>query len=103
MTRVFLLVSAVMLLSAAADAATPPQYQRPKEMRAILDDAKVLGAFDVAHPIDGIERVEPARYRVRSGTCAMDVTLIDDPAVKRPPHSYSTWAFVVKAAPLSCK
>ena len=61
MTRVFLLVSAVMLLSAAADAATPPQYQRPKEMRAILDDAKVLGAFDVAHPIDGIERVEPAQ------------------------------------------
>jgi hypothetical protein len=91
-----------MLLS-AADAATPPQYQLPKEMRAILDDAKVLGAFDVAHPIDGIERVAPAHYRVRSGTCAMDVTLIDDPAVKRPPHSYSTWAFAVKAGPLSCK
>jgi hypothetical protein len=57
----------------------------------------------VAHPIESIERVEPAHYRVRSGTCAMDVTLIDDPAVKRPPHSYGTWVFGVKARPLSCK
>jgi hypothetical protein len=103
MTRLFLFASAAMLLSVTADAATPPQYERPKEMRAILDDAKVLAAFDAAHPIDGIARVEPAHYRVSSGKCIMDVTLVDDPAAKRPPHTYGSWAFVVKAGPLSCK
>jgi hypothetical protein len=103
MTRLILLASAAMLLSAPADAATPPQYQRPKEMHAILDDANVLAAFDATHPIDRIERIEPAHYRVNSGSCAMDVTLVDDPAAKRPPHTYGSWAFVVKAGPLSCK
>jgi hypothetical protein len=103
MIRPILLASAALLLSAAAHAAISPQYQRPKEMRAILDDAKVLAAFDAAHPIESIARIEPAHYRVSSGGCTMDVTLIDDPAARRPPHTYGTWAFVVKAGALSCK
>lgn len=103
MIRLVSLASAAMLLSVTAEAATPPQYQRPKEMRAILDDAKVLRTFDATRPIERIERVEPARYRVSSGNCSMDVSLVDDPAIRRPPHWYGSWAFVVQAGSLSCK
>lgn len=103
MSRLILLASAAVLLSAAAHAATPPQYQRPKEMQAILDDATVLHAFDATHPIDKIERIEPAHYRVSSGACVMDVALVDDPAVRHPPNWYGSWSFVVKAGALACK
>jgi len=103
MTRLALLAITAMLLSATANAALPPQYQRPKEIKAILDDAKVLEAFNASHPIDKIERIEPARYRVSSGSCVMDVTLVDDPAVKHPPHWVGSWDFVVQAGTLICK
>ena len=35
----------VVLCSATAMAALPPQYQRLAELRAILNDSKVVGAF----------------------------------------------------------
>jgi hypothetical protein len=103
MTRLAFLVSAAVLVSATANAAVPPQYRRPKEIRAILDDAKVLATFDASHPIDRIERIENAHYRVGSGTCFMDVGLVDDPAVKHPPNWYGAWAFVVQAGTLTCR
>jgi len=103
MIRFALLACAATLLAATANAALPPQYQRPREINAILDDAKVLEAFNAGHPIDKIERIEPAHYRVSSGSCAMDVVLVDDPAVKHPPHWVGSWDFVVKAGTLVCK
>jgi hypothetical protein len=103
MIRLALLASAAVLLSATADAAVPPQYQRPKEIRAILEDAKVLEAFNATHPIEKIERIENAHYRVSSGSCVMDITLVDDPAAKHPPNWYGSWAFVVQAGNLTCR
>jgi hypothetical protein len=103
MIRLAFLAGAAVLLSATADAAVQPQYQRPKEIRAILEDAKVLEAFNATHPIEKIERIENAHYRVSSGGCAMDITLVDDPSVKHPPHWYGSSAFVVQAGNLTCK
>jgi hypothetical protein len=103
MIRLVLLVSAAVLLSAAAGAAVPPQYQRPKEIRAILEDAKVLEAFNATHPIEKIERIENAHYRMSSGACFMDIALVDDPSVKHPPNWYGSWTFVVQAGTLICR
>lgn len=101
--RLGVLATALVVAGTAAHAALPPQFQRVKEIRAILDDTAVTKAFDLTHPIDKIERVEHALYRVSSGTCAMDVRLESDPDVKHPPGWVGPWAFVVKAGPLVCK
>jgi hypothetical protein len=86
----------------SAHAALPAQFERVKEIRAILDDAEVTKAFGPAHPIDKIERVENAHYEVSSGTCVMQVNLVSDPTVKHPAVWYGAWAFAVKAGPLVC-
>ena len=81
MIRVLGLASAtwVVLCSATAMAALPPQYQRLAELRAILNDSRVVGAF-TSHPIDKIERIAEDLYRLTAGTCTMDVAIKDDPS-----------------------
>ena len=80
MMRVLGLASAtwVVLCSAPAMAALPPQYQRLAELRAILDDSRVVGAF--SRPIDKIERIAEDLYRLTAGTCTMDVAIKDNPS-----------------------
>jgi hypothetical protein len=60
-------------------AALPPQYQRLAELRAILDDSRVVGAF-TGRPIDKIERIAEDLYRLTAGTCSMDVAIKDNPS-----------------------
>lgn len=98
-----LLGSTLALASGPADAALPPQFERVKEMHAILDDVAVGKAFGLNHPIDKIERVETARYLVSSGPCVMQVDLVSDTTAKHPAGPwYGAWAFTVKAGPLIC-
>lgn len=96
-------VAALAMISSSANAALPPQFQRVKEIRAILDDPAVARAFDLTHPIDKIERIENAVYQVSSGTCIMRVALVSDTTDKRPATRYGSWAFSVKAGPLICQ
>lgn len=79
--RVLGLASAiwVVLCSATAMAALPPQYQRLAELRAILNDSKVVGAF-TGHPIDKIEWIAEDLYRLTAGPCTMDVAIKDNPS-----------------------
>jgi hypothetical protein len=81
MMRVLGLASAtwVVLCSATAMAALPPQYQRLAELRAILDDSRVVGAF-TSGPIDKIERIAEDLYRLTAGKCTMDVAIKDNPS-----------------------
>ena len=81
MMRVLGLASAtwVVLCSATAMAALPPQYQRLAELRAILNDSRVVGAF-TSRPIDKIERIAEDLYRLTAGTCTMDVAIKDNPS-----------------------
>ena len=60
-------------------AALPPQYQRLAELRAILGDSRVVGAF-TSRPIDKIERIAEDLYRLTAGTCTMDVAIKDNPS-----------------------
>lgn len=55
-------------------AALPPQYQRQRELLAIINDMSVVDAFGF-DGIDAIELVEPDLYRVRGGKCILDVSI----------------------------
>ena len=70
------------LLSLAASlpalAALPPQYQRQRELLAVINNMEVVDAFGF-DGIDAIELVEPDLYRVRGGKCVLDVTIEDLP------------------------
>jgi hypothetical protein len=66
------------LAAMPVSAALPPQHQRAAELRALIDHAGVVGAFDGA-PIDRIELVRPDLYRVTAGRCRLDVRIVDLP------------------------
>ena len=98
-----LLTAAAVAWSAIAQAALPPQYQRLREIQAILDDARIMRAFDLLHPIDRIERVEHDLYRVNGGGCSMDISIKDDPSVHHPDGWTGRRAFILDPGPLVCK
>ena len=61
-----------------AFAALPPQYQRQRELLAIIESEAVTAEFGM----DGIESVEylgEDRYRVTGGNCTLEVTIVDVP------------------------
>ena len=100
MMRVLGLASAtwVVLYSATAMAALPPQYQRLAELRAILDDSRVVGAF--SRPIDKIERIAEDLYRLTAGTCTMDVAIKDNPSRV---NVVGPRSFFIDPAQMACK
>jgi hypothetical protein len=101
MMRVLGLASAasVVLFSATAMAALPPQYQRLAELRAILDDSRVVGAF-TSHPIDKIERIAEDLYRLTAGPCTMDVAIKDNPSRV---NVVGPRSFFIDPAQMACK
>lgn len=72
-------VLTVVFGTTAADAALSPFYQRRMEFGAILGSEAVVGALMPHGPIDGVEYVEPDRYRVKAGPCTLDVLIVDEP------------------------
>jgi hypothetical protein len=88
----------VVFCSTTAMAALPPQYQRLAELRAILDDSRVAGAF--SRPIDKIERIAEDLYRLTAGTCTMDVAIKDNPSRV---DVVGPRSFFIDPAQLACK
>jgi hypothetical protein len=70
------LISLTFALPALA--ALPPQWQRQKELLAIIEDSAVTDAFGF-DGIEAIEWVEPDHYQVRGGACTLDITIEDLP------------------------
>ncbi len=66
------------LTALPALAALPPQYQRQKELQAIIADAAVVDAFGF-DGIGAVEFVAPDLYRVTGGNCTLEVKIIDVP------------------------
>lgn len=70
--RMVLSVMVVAAFATTADAALPPQFQRAKELTAVIDAAAgVLGA----RPIESVYRVEDDLYRVETAGCVLDVRI----------------------------
>lgn len=71
----FLAIAGVASAS-AAQAALPPQFQRAKELTAVVDAAAgVLGM----RPIESVQRLDVDLYRVQTETCVLDVRIEDLP------------------------
>lgn len=67
-----------LLATLPALAALPPQWQRQKELQAIIEDSAVTDAFGF-EGIEAIEWVGPDHYQVRGGACILDITIEDLP------------------------
>ena len=78
MHRLLFAAALVAVTSLPALAALPPQYQRQRELQAILADNEVANAFGV-EGISAVEYVEPDLYRVTGGACSLEVKIVDLP------------------------
>lgn len=87
------------LAAVPASAALPPNYQRVAELKAVLADPKVGGAFPMEAPIERVEYVRPDLYRVSGGRCRLDVAIVDLPM---PPGVVGGRRFAVRPGPLAC-
>jgi hypothetical protein len=65
--------------AAPAFAALPPNYQRIAELKAVLADPAVAGAFVMDAPIERVEYVKRDLYRVSAGGCRVDAAIVDLP------------------------
>ncbi len=62
--------------ASVAHAALPPQFQRAKELAAVVEAAAgVLGI----RPIESVQRLDVDLYRVQTETCVLDVRIEDLP------------------------
>ncbi|MCR5856864.1 hypothetical protein [Mesorhizobium sp. J428] len=74
--RTLVLGIAGIAWATAAQAALPPQFQRAKELTAVVDAAAgVLGI----RPIESVQRLDIDLYRVQTETCVLDVRIDDLP------------------------
>lgn len=76
----------------------PPQYQRTAELKAILDNADVVGAFE-GRPIDRVEWVAEDQYRVTAGRCILAVAIVGKPL---PPGMVGARRFDVVPGKVEC-
>ena len=78
MLRFVLAMTVAAATTLPALAALPPQYQRQRELQAILADNGVADAFGV-EGISAVEFVGPDLYRVTGGPCTLEVKIVDVP------------------------
>ena len=71
--------AAAMLLASAlaAQAALPPNFQRARELTAIVD--AVAGELR-DHPIDSVSHVDGYIYEVVAGPCRLTATIVPKPS-----------------------
>ncbi|HKU97246.1 MAG TPA: hypothetical protein VJR58_18315 [Vineibacter sp.] len=76
-------IGTVLVIVGAAQAALPPYWQRAREIEAIANSTDVANKLGKA-PIDQIDRPSEDLYRVRAGTCTLEVRIVDDATSKEP-------------------
>lgn len=78
MLRLSIVLGFAAITALPALAALPPQYQRQRELQAILADEAVIDAFGL-EGIGAVEFVAPDLYRVTGGECTLEVKIVDVP------------------------
>lgn len=73
-----LAVGAFILSITPAFAAIAPHYQRLRELRALVDNNRIISAFG-ARSIDRIEYISLDLYRLSGGGCHLDAKIVDQP------------------------
>ena len=99
-------VVALLLLAtsiATAGAALPPLRESIRELTDVLNNPqvtrKIEAKFDALGTIDGIDTVAPQTYRVRSGSCSLEVKLID---MSSNPPMEGAWQYRIEVGDLAC-
>ena len=93
----------LMLLAGTAPAlaALPPHYQRQNELEAIV--AHVVEEFGMSHPIESVIMQDTDFYKVISGTCEMEVVIVDVPPKPGAELITGPRQFAVESGPLVCE
>lgn len=91
-------MAAAVAMASPVWAALPPQYQRTAELKAILDNPTVVGAFG-NRPIDRVEWTGQDQYRVTSGGCVLEVAIVFKP---NPPGFVGARKFDVVPGVVDC-
>ncbi len=73
-----IITAAALALPLIASAALPPQYQRQRELQAVISNGDIEEALDSA-PIDSVTMVEDDVYLVRAGLCSVIANIVSDP------------------------
>ena len=79
--RLLLALPLILATALPALAALPPQYQRQRELLAIIENAAITDEFGI-EGIESVESVGVDRYRVTGGRCALEVTIVDAPSTR---------------------
>ncbi|MBJ3785753.1 hypothetical protein [Devosia sediminis] len=95
-----LLVAGLALIATPALAALPPHYQRQNELEAII--AHVVEEFGISHPIEAIITTDTDFYEVISGSCRMEVVIVDVPLGLGEQPASGPRRFAVESGPLVC-
>ncbi len=72
--RILIASGLTILACVPALAALPPQYQRQRELLAIITDDRVVDAFGFGG-IEAVEFMEDDLYQVRGGDCVLEVRI----------------------------
>jgi hypothetical protein len=84
-----------------AMAALPPHYQRQDELEAIIEH--VVEEFGIDHPIESIVMKGTDFYDVISGSCQMEVVIVDVPPAAGAEPMVGPRQFAVESGPLVCE
>lgn len=78
MLRLSIALGFAVIATLPALAALPPQYQRQRELQAIIADDGVVDAFGF-EGIGAVEFIDTDLYRVTGGECTLEVKIVDVP------------------------
>ena len=84
-----------------AMAALPPHYQRQNELEAIIEHA--VEELGIDHPIESIVMKDTDFYEVISGSCHMEVVIVDVPPAEGAEPMAGPRQFAVESGPLVCE
>jgi len=74
-----------VILATPARSALAPTWQRLREFQRVLEEAaKALEG----RPIDAVERLDAARFRVRAGPCRLEVRIVHHPRQNPSPQLF---------------
>ncbi|MEH3144603.1 MAG: hypothetical protein PGN34_04475 [Methylobacterium frigidaeris] len=75
-----------LVLASPARSALAPAWQRLREFQSVLEEA--VKALD-GRPLDAVERLDAARFRVRAGPCRLEVRIVYHPRQNPGPQLFT--------------
>jgi hypothetical protein len=96
------LTAAAFLVVVSADvaaAALAPNYERLRELEAVLGSDELAGKIG-SRPINGIEATGPSTYRVWTDQCTITVNLV---GASSTPAIAGAWRFTIQVGEPQCR